>query len=108
MRFPIIRVRDKATSCIHVVGTDHHDRLVLDEKGSIQYLNMQCMCGTPETYEFVEHNEFEDCDALFGADACEWVTLDEAGELEEKDKSEKERSYEMIRKMFGPDVRFIS
>lgn len=51
----IIFVRDKETGYIHIVGTDQHDRLYLDENGNIQYLNLQ-NGGTTEgnyDYEFV-------------------------------------------------------
>lgn len=51
----LIYVRDKDTGYIHIVGTDQHDRLYLDENGNIQYLNLQ-NGGTTEgnyDYEFV-------------------------------------------------------
>lgn len=51
----LIFVRDKETGYIHIVGTDQHDRLYLDENGNIQYLNLQSG-GTTEgnyDYEFV-------------------------------------------------------
>lgn len=37
----LIYVRDKYTGYIHIVGTDKHDRLYLDDSGNIQYLNLQ-------------------------------------------------------------------
>lgn len=57
----LIYVRDKQTGYIHIVGTDQHDRLYLDDNGNIQYMNLQ-NCGTTECdYEFVldeqEHNQ---------------------------------------------------
>lgn len=49
----LIYVRDKQTGYIHIVGTDQHDRLYLDDNGNIQYMNLQ-NCGTTECdYEFV-------------------------------------------------------
>lgn len=51
----LIYVKDKETGYIHIVGTDQHDRLYLDENGNIQYLNLQ-NGGTTEgnyDYEFV-------------------------------------------------------
>lgn len=49
----LIYVRDKQTGYIHIVGTDQHDRLYLDDNGNIQYMNLQ-NCGTTEgDYEFV-------------------------------------------------------
>ena len=49
----LIYVRDKDTGYIHLVGTDHHDRLYLDENGNIQYLNLQNGGTTEGDYEFV-------------------------------------------------------
>ena len=43
---PIIWVTDNTTQTTHAVGTDPHDRLYLDEKGHLQYVNIQCMEGT--------------------------------------------------------------
>ena len=49
----LIYVKDKETGYIHIVGTDQHDRLYLDDDGNIQYMNLQ-NCGTTEgDYEFV-------------------------------------------------------
>lgn len=49
----LIYVKDKETGYIHIVGTDQHDRLYLDDNGNIQYMNLQ-NCGTTEgDYEFV-------------------------------------------------------
>lgn len=49
----LIYVRDKDTGYIHLVGTDQHDRLYLDENGNIQYLNLQNGGSTEGDYEFV-------------------------------------------------------
>ena len=49
----LIYVKDKETGYIHIVGTDQHDRLYLDDDGNIQYMNLK-NCGTTEgDYEFV-------------------------------------------------------
>jgi len=59
VRFPIIIVRDNDTGKEHIVGTDHHDSLWIDEEtGGIHYLNLQCCEGTTKydgksTFEFV-------------------------------------------------------
>ena len=59
MLFPIIKVRDNDTEHEHIVGTDRHDSLYIDEEtGGIHYLNLQCMEGTQKfdgksEYEFV-------------------------------------------------------
>ena len=49
----LIYVRDKDTGYIHIVGTDQHDRLYLDDSGNIQYLNLQNGGSTEGDYEFV-------------------------------------------------------
>ena len=49
-----IWVKDKSDGYIHQVGTDKHDSLELIN-GKVEYVNMQCMCGTLDgDYEFVE------------------------------------------------------
>lgn len=55
----LIYVRDKQTGYIHIVGTDQHDRLYLDDDGNIQYLNLQNCSGTScdGDYEFVLDEE---------------------------------------------------
>ena len=48
-------IKDNTDGTIHEYGTDNHDALVLQEDGSLHYLNMQCMCGTrypEEGYSF--------------------------------------------------------
>lgn len=37
----LIYVKDRQTGYIHIVGTDQHDRLYLDDSGNIQYMNLQ-------------------------------------------------------------------
>lgn len=45
MLIPIIKINDNGR--IHIVGTNSHDTLFVDENtGGIQYLNLQCMEGT--------------------------------------------------------------
>ncbi|HBI73636.1 MAG TPA: hypothetical protein DEG06_05130 [Lachnospiraceae bacterium] len=45
MLIPIIKINDNGH--IHVVGTNSHDVLFVDQNtGGIQYLNLQCMEGT--------------------------------------------------------------
>ena len=66
MRFPIIRVRDKAAGGEHIVGSNCHDKLVISN-GALHYLNIQCMGGTEfgDGYEFVGEPEYEG-DGMFG------------------------------------------
>lgn len=56
----LIYVKDKETGYIHIVGTDQHDRLYLDDDGHIQYFNLQNGCGTPDEYDFVLDPEGHD------------------------------------------------
>lgn len=56
----LIYVKDKKTGYIHIVGTDQHDRLYLDDDGHIQYFNLQNGCGTPDEYDFVLDPEGHD------------------------------------------------
>ena len=61
MWFPIIRVKDSATGHIHIVGTNSHDTLYIDDStGGIQYRNLQKSEATGGgDYEFVgEDNEY--------------------------------------------------
>lgn len=50
---PLIYIRDKSTGQERLVGTNHHDELIIDSKtGTIRYHNVQNSCGTPDDYEF--------------------------------------------------------
>lgn len=59
MRVPVIRIRDRDTGALRMVGTDHHDVLEIDpEAGGIHYMNLQCLESTRKydgdgTFEFV-------------------------------------------------------
>lgn len=64
IKMPAIYVRDYCTKCIHMVGTNEHDRLYLDDDGHIQYFNLQNGCGTPDEYDFVLDPEGHDQDNL--------------------------------------------
>jgi hypothetical protein len=52
-RFIELEVYDKDNEVSHVIGTNQHDYLFV-ENGIVQYYNLQNGCGTPETYSFVE------------------------------------------------------
>ena len=62
MTFPIIEVVDKGRGGRHIVGTNSHDALHIDnETGGLHYYNLQCGEGTGEygSYEFIgEDNEY--------------------------------------------------
>lgn len=48
MLFPIIKVKSKGSDRSHIVGTNSHDVLYVEEDGSLHYLNVQCMVGTKD------------------------------------------------------------
>ena len=54
-RFPVLLIRDKANGEVHAYGTDTHDSLFVDDKGNLNYYNLQNGDGTGEDggYEFV-------------------------------------------------------
>ncbi len=82
MRIPIIKVRDGEYE--HIVGTNSHDVLYVDEiTGGIQYLNMQCCEGTKKysresSMRFVTE-PMEEYD-VFGPQ-IQFVTIEELLEL---------------------------
>ena len=52
-------IRDNQTGIVHEYGTDPHDALILQEDGSLHYLNLQSCCGTKypkEGYSFCLKN----------------------------------------------------
>ena len=51
MRFPVIIVRNTTTGEEHIVGTDEHDMLNI-ENGKISYYNLQDGGGIGDGYEF--------------------------------------------------------
>ena len=73
MLIPVIRIRDKRTGNIHIVGTNYHDSLNI-YKDRLTYVNMQNGCGSQyddAEYEFV-HEEND-----FGYYCVEMVTLEQ-------------------------------
>lgn len=58
---PLVKVRDKGNRREHIVGFDIHDMLLVEEDGSISYMNLQNGEGTgsDSCYEFV--TEFDGC-----------------------------------------------
>lgn len=53
-------IKDKSSGKVHEYGTDKHDSLYI-VKGTIKYSNMQNLCDSPHTYEFV-HNPAKERD----------------------------------------------
>lgn len=87
MRIPLIRVKDKQGNYTHILGTDSHDTLHINEEGSLDYLNLQGCDGTGKhgTFEFVGYShEFSPYLEI------EFVTLEKFKELAEKEINERE------------------
>lgn len=81
MRIPIIKVIDKCSGHIHILGTDRHDELVAEDNGFIGYYNLQNGCGIDDSYSFVTKDAGDGMLEF----ACEWVTLAEFQERIKKD-----------------------
>lgn len=88
-------VRDRHTGKAHRVGDDHHDSLFVDDKGIVQYHNMQngdgTLCGHPLAseagYEFVTTGpDAEDVDD---------ETLRQAAEHREQEARWRQRNKEL-------------
>lgn len=52
MLFPIIIVKDTDSSKEHIVGTDIHDHLYIDDNGRLAYYNLQNSGGLDDWYKF--------------------------------------------------------
>lgn len=79
MLFPIIRVKDKGKEGRgRILGTNSHDVLIVNEQGSIDYLDLQCMGRTGEhgSCEFVAES-IED----FPYPVVEFVTFEQLIEI---------------------------
>lgn len=87
MLFPIIKVKDNDYKNVHIVGSDEHDSLYIDEEtGGIQYLNLQCVCGTKKfenksVFEFIGTQNKYDKDLQI-----EFITFEELKKIYEKQK----------------------
>ena len=46
MKIPLIKIIDKASNMVRMVGTDCHDKLAVNKNGQIQYNNSQNGEGT--------------------------------------------------------------
>jgi len=109
MMFPIIKIRDNETGHVHVVGTNTHDTLYIDDKtGGIHYLNLQCCEGTrrfdgESTYDFV--GKADEWDPYI---QIEFVTFDELIELYKQNiamSCEQERKLRDMIKTFIEEER---
>lgn len=85
MLIPVIKVVDKTNGSIHIVGTDTHDKLYIDENGAMQYYNLQNGEGTRGDYEFVyKSDEYWEY--------IEFVTFEELEKIYKK-QTEKENEW---------------
>ena len=101
MKIPIIRVKDRSTGRIHIVGTDSHDHLHLWH-GLFSYYNLQNGCGTGMDRE-CEYEFFTDTKDHHGLPEVEMVSIEEFIEIYTNEiKNEKERQMkreELFKKM---------
>lgn len=89
MLIPVIKVRDKAIGSVHIVGSNSHDSLFVNEH-FISYYNLQNGCGSRGDdaygYEFVfEQNQW-------GASYIEFVTLEKFIEISKQDIDENAKN----------------
>lgn len=100
MLFPVIVVKDKSTGKEHIVGSDIHDSLILEDSGTLMYRNLQNGEGSGEfgAYEFVSN----DTDAEEAG--IRFVTMEELMKIYKSNLTSKrktiEASRELIESMF--------
>lgn len=75
MLFPIIKIKSRGGNRSHIVGMNSHDVLYVDDDGSLQYLNAQCMAGT-KYGEFVFDVEMPSEYTLTGRPEIKFVDFD--------------------------------
>lgn len=99
MRFPIIKVYDRRTKKEHIVGTNIHDVLEIEEGQTIRYFNYQNGEGTGKhgDYRFVgvgeNNNPFESV-------KVEFVTLEELKQIYKEFKKKSKESEQIKEKIF--------
>lgn len=102
MRIPIIKVKDGKYE--HIVGTNSHDVLYVDEQsGGIQYMNMQSCEGTKrfgrESSVCFVGEPMEECD-VFGPE-IEFVTVEELIEIALQQMREGTENKLLLHKLVG-------
>ena len=106
MMFPLIKVRDKGSGHVHIVGTDSHDDLRIDhDTGHVYYYNLQNGgVSSPDEdcwYEFVGHET--ESYPPFGR--IEFVSLEELIDIAKQEaglSAERERNWrEMTKDIFA-------
>ena len=94
MLIPVIKVIDRGTGYTHIVGTNHHDALVVSKDGRyIYYYNLQNSMSSryPEEFEGKDYSykidSVQHCD--YEEPHIEFVTLEEWVKLSQENISEQ-------------------
>ena len=107
MLIPVIKVFDKATEHEHIVGTNHHDVLLVD-KHKITYANLQNGCGTDEDDEYGYEFVVPETGSSWADPHIEFVTLEEFITMSEEQISEEVHNkielYSMFKDMMKEDL----
>ena len=102
MRFPIIRVKDKETGFIHIIGINSHDSLEIDnETGVLKYYNMQNGCGTGSqcSYEF-SHPLQSPKEIKYGiTPTIEFVTFEQLTEIYQEAAQKEQKQADLFNKL---------
>ncbi|WP_368271979.1 hypothetical protein [Enterocloster lavalensis] len=103
MRIPIIKVKDGDYE--HIVGTNSHDVLYVDEQsGGIQYLNIQCCEGTKK-YDGEQTMQFIGSPGYFEEVQIQFVTIEELLEIATQHMREGTENKLLLHKMMGTYLR---
>lgn len=101
MLFPIIRVLDLDNEeHEHIVGTNTHDMLVVDEdSGELEYYNLQCGEGTKK-YHGHSSFRFAGVPSHLGT-VVEFVSFEKLCELYRQQTDEDAKRDKLIRELFS-------
>jgi len=111
MLFPIIKIKDKHTGYEHIVGTNSHDVLYIDEEtGGIHYLDLQCMSST-QKYNGEAPCEFVGTEPVdyMPYITIEYVTIEQLIEIaikNMKDQTESKLKLDEMIKKFLDEKKF--
>lgn len=103
MLFPLIVIKDRSDGAEHIVGTDRHDVLLIDDFGKIAYYNMQNSCSTEDAYDFKGVKDNSDLSPFNYY--IKMVTFDELQEIyikrQERDEKRKKKLEGILSVIFG-------
>ena len=89
----------------HIVGTNSHDVLYVDEQsGGIQYLNIQCCEGTKK-YDGEQTMQFIGSPGYFEEVQIQFVTIEELLEIATQHMREGTENKLLLHKMMGTYLR---